>query len=110
MAGEFVLKKASNGQFHFNLHASNGQVILSSELYKEKRGAESGIESVRKNAPDDGRYERKESGEQFYFVLKASNGQTIGRSELYKTKASMENGIESVKTNAPDASIAETAK
>jgi uncharacterized protein len=105
MAGKFVLKKASNGQFHFNLNASNGQVILSSEMYKEKRGAENGIESVRKNAPDDGRYERKESGDQYFFVLKASNGQTIGRSETYKAKASMENGIESVKKNAPDAKV-----
>lgn len=105
MAGKFVLKKAGNGQFHFNLHASNGQVILSSELYKEKRGAEGGIESVRTNSPDDNRYERKESGDQFYFVLKASNGQTIGRSEMYKAKASMENGIESVKKNAPDAKV-----
>ena len=28
--GKFHLKKVSNGQFHFNLLASNGQVILSS--------------------------------------------------------------------------------
>ena len=105
MAGKFVLKKAGNGQFHFNLQASNGQVILSSELYKEKRRAVNRIESVRTNAPEDGRYERKESGEQYFFVLKASNGQTIGRSELYKAKASMENGIESVKKNAPGAEI-----
>jgi uncharacterized protein YegP (UPF0339 family) len=109
MAGKFVLKKASNGQFHFNLQASNGQVILSSETYKEKRGAVSGIESVRTHAPQDGRYERKESGEQYFFVLKASNGQTLGRSELYKAKASMESGIESVKKNAPDAKVDDQA-
>lgn len=109
MAGKFVLKKASNGQFHFNLHASNGLVILSSELYKERRGAEGGIESVRKNALDDGRYERKESGEQYFFVLKASNGQTIGRSELYKARSSMENGIGSVKRHAPDAKVDDQA-
>jgi uncharacterized protein YegP (UPF0339 family) len=59
---------------------------------------------VQKNAPSDGRYERKQgSGSQSYFVLKATNGQTIGRSEMYTTAASMENGIESVKKNAPDA-------
>jgi hypothetical protein len=109
MAGKFVLKKATNGQFHFNLNASNGQVILSSELYKEKRGAVNGIESVRTNAPQEGRYERKESGEQYFFVLKASNGQTVGRSELYKAKASMESGIESVKKNAPAAKVDDQA-
>jgi uncharacterized protein len=105
MAGKFSLKKAKNGEFLFNLHASNGQVILTSETYKEKRGATAGIESVRKNAPDDGRYERKPSGGQHYFVLKASNGRTLGRSEMYTTAVSMEKGVESVKKNAPDAKV-----
>lgn len=105
MAGKFALKKAKNGEFFFNLHAANGQVILTSETYQEKRGATGGIESVRTNAPDDGRYERKTSGSQSYFVLKAANGRTLGRSEMYTTAASMEKGIESVKKNAPDAKV-----
>ena len=28
MAGKFVLKKGSSGKYHFNLVASNGQVIV----------------------------------------------------------------------------------
>ena len=51
MAGKFVLKVAKNGKFHFNLMASNGQVIASSEMYESKRAALNGIESVKKNAP-----------------------------------------------------------
>jgi len=103
MAGKFELKKASDGQYRFNLKAGNGHVILSSELYTEKRGALSGIESVKRNAPIDERYERKENkkGEPF-FVLKASNGQVVGQSESYSSAAAMEGGIESVKKNAPD--------
>lgn len=31
------------------------------EAYKQKASAENGIESVRKNAPDDGRYDRKDA-------------------------------------------------
>ena len=108
MAGKFELKTAKDGQFMFNLKAGNGQVILTSELYKTKAAAEKGIESVRKNAPDDGRYERTENknGEP-YFKLKAANGQEIGRSEYYSSVAAMENGIASVKTNAPDAPVVE---
>jgi uncharacterized protein YegP (UPF0339 family) len=104
MAGKFELKKSSNGQFRFNLKAANGQVILTSELYTEKRGALSGIESVKRNAPIDERYERKanKAGEP-YFVLKASNGQVVGMSESYSSTAAMEGGVESVKKNAPDA-------
>ena len=52
MAGKFVLKKGSSGKFHFNLHASNGQVIATSEAYESKSAALNGIESVQKNAPD----------------------------------------------------------
>jgi len=111
MAGKFELNTASNGKFFFNLKASNGQIILSSEMYDTKSGAEGGIASVKKNAADDSAYERRTSAKgDPYFVLKAGNGEVIGRSETYKSTAAMENGVESVKTNAPDASIAETAK
>ena len=52
MPGKFELKKTSNGQFRFNLKASNGQVIATSESYKTKAAALNGIESVKKNAAD----------------------------------------------------------
>jgi uncharacterized protein YegP (UPF0339 family) len=59
MAARFVLKAAAGGQFMFNLKAGNNEVILTSELYTQKASAEAGIESVRKNAPDDARFERE---------------------------------------------------
>lgn len=106
MPGKFEIKTGKNGKFHFNLKATNGQVILSSESYDSRKGAESGIASVRKNAASDGRFERKTAKDgSAYFVLKAGNGEPIGKSEMYKTKASMENGIASVGKNAPDATI-----
>jgi uncharacterized protein YegP (UPF0339 family) len=90
----------------FNLLAGNSQNILTSELYESKSAAENGIASVKKNAGDGGRYERKESkkGEP-YFVLKAGNGQVIGMSEMYSGNSAMENGIESVKKNGPTAQV-----
>jgi uncharacterized protein YegP (UPF0339 family) len=51
MASKFVLKKGSSGKFHFNLVATNGQVIATSEAYESKAAAVNGIESVKKNAP-----------------------------------------------------------
>ncbi len=106
MAAKFEVKKGSSGKYRFNLKAGNGEIILSSESYEQKQGALGGIESVKKNAPDDGRYERKTaSNGQPFFVLKAANGEPIGRSETYSSKSAMENGIESVKKNAPSAEI-----
>ena len=48
----FEVKEASNGKHHFNLKASNGQVIGSSQMYADKSGLKTGMESVMKNAPE----------------------------------------------------------
>ena len=45
----FESKVAKNGKFHFNLKASNGQVIGSSEIYDSQSTCENGIASVKKN-------------------------------------------------------------
>ncbi len=50
MSAKFVLIKNTSGKFHFNLLASNGRVIATSELYNTKAAAMNGIESIRKNA------------------------------------------------------------
>lgn len=104
--GKFAISKRTNGEFQFNLKADNGQVILTSEGYTTRAACENGIESVRKNSPDDARYERKKSSNnKDYFNLKSSNGQIIGTSEMYESSSAMENGIASVKKNAPSASV-----
>jgi uncharacterized protein YegP (UPF0339 family) len=106
MTGYFELKPAAGGKFSFNLKAANNQVILTSETYTTKDAANTGIASVKKNAPDDARYERKVAKDNSpYFVLMAANGQTIGKSEMYSSASAMENGIASVKTNAPTAPV-----
>ena len=104
--GKFEITLRKNNEYQFNLKASNGQVILTSEGYTQKSGCMNGIESVKKNAPEDARYERKTaSNGKSYFNLKATNGQVIGCSQMYESEASREKGIESVKKNAPDAVI-----
>jgi len=104
--GKFVVSTRKNGEFQFNLKAGNGQVILSSEGYTTRAACDNGIESVKKNAPDDKRYDRLEAKNgKHYFNLKAGNGQVIGSSQMYEEKTGMENGIESVKKNAPDATV-----
>ncbi len=106
MAGKFEVKTAKNGKTHFNLLAGNGQIILQSEMYESKSSAQNGIESVKKNAVDDSRYDRLTSSSgKSYFALKAGNNQVIGTSEMYESTASRDNGIESVKKNAPSAEV-----
>ena len=100
MPGKFEIKKAKNGQFHFNLKAANGEVILSSEMYTTKRSAKNGIVSVQSNSSEPARFDRRKSKNgKPYFVLKAGNHQVIGQSEMYETDRAMENGIKSVQKN-----------
>ncbi len=119
--GKFVVKETATG-FKFDLKATNGQVIATSEVYTTKAACLNGIESVRGNCvgevedqtvepivevkhPKFEMYTDK-SGE-YRFRLKARNGEIIATSEGYKSKDSCENGIESVKKNAPEAEIEE---
>ncbi|MGX5816897.1 YegP family protein [Chitinophaga lutea] len=102
----FVISKTSNGEFAFNLKASNGEKILHSERYTTKANCLNGVESVRTNAVDDARYDKlMSSNGKHYFTLKASNGQIIGTSELYERTDGRDNGIASVKKSAPDAAV-----
>ncbi len=104
--GKFEITLRKNGEVQFNLKATNGQVILTSEGYKTKAACLNGVESVKKNCLEDARFERKEAKNgKPYFNLKASNGQVIGASQMYASAKTMENGIASVKKNAPEAAV-----
>ncbi|MEP7197454.1 MAG: YegP family protein [Saprospiraceae bacterium] len=47
----FDLKTAKNEKVYFNLIATNGQIIGTSEMYDDNRGRTNGKKSVMKNAP-----------------------------------------------------------
>jgi len=105
MAKRFQLKKSSDGQFFFTLHADNNEKILTSEMYKAKQGAQNGIASVKTNAMNDARFDRRPSkANKPYFVLRAANGEVIGTSEEYSSIGAMEDGIAVVKQAAEMAS------
>lgn len=104
MAAKYELKKTRNDKFVFNLVAANGQVVLTSEMYESKASALNGIESVRKNGPDDARYGRLSAKDGSpYFTLKAGNGQVIGQSQMYSGAKARDGGIAAVQGNAADA-------
>ena len=102
---KFVIREVKSG-IKFDLKATNGQVIATSEVYESKAACENGIESVRKNAPianledqtvadfetvTNPKFELyRDKADQFRFRLKARNGQIIAVSEDYTTKAACE--------------------
>ena len=100
MAAQFELKKSKNGKHFFNLLATNGEIILTSQMYVSTAGAKKGIASVRSNAGNADRFERRQgkSGKS-HFVLKSGNYRVIGTSQAYSSKANMEKGIKTVMKN-----------
>ena len=103
MAAHYHLKP-SGSEWMFNLKADNGEVVLTSERYVAKQGAERGIASVNANSPLDARYSRLvNSAGKPYFVLKGGNGEPIGTSEAYSSVSARDSGIEVVKRIAPTA-------
>ena len=120
--GKFVIKNTKTG-IKFDLKATNGQVIATSQVYKSMKTCLNGTASVVKNAPIaaledqtiEGYAKQKcpkfevyldKKGE-YRFRLKAINGQIIAISEGYVKMASCMNGIDSVRKNAVDAPIEE---
>ena len=117
--GKFVIKQTNTG-VKFDLKATNGEVIATSEVYSTEAACLNGVESVRANCVGEIEDQTAEGFEtvkhpkfemyldkagEFRLRLKARNGEIIATSEGYKAKASCLNGIESVKKNAPDAEI-----
>jgi hypothetical protein len=108
MAAKFELYQDKGGEYRFRLKAGNGEIVLVSEGYKQKGSAENGIDSVRENAANDARYERKTSSSGApMFNLKAANGQVIGTSETYSSESARNNGIEAVKRAAAEAALSD---
>ena len=117
--GTFVIKNTASG-VRFVLKATNGQVILVSQIYSGEGVCLKGIDSVRRSCEgpvEDQTVENYEelthpkfevytdkAGE-FRFRLKAKNGQIVGASEGYKSMDACLNGVESVRKNALESEV-----
>lgn len=118
--GKFVIRHTASG-YKFDLKATNGETIATSEVYSALAACKKGAQSVANCAAGakladltagqdalNPKFELfEDKGGEFRFRLKARNGKIVAVSEGYKTKAACENGIESVRKNAPEAPIVE---
>lgn len=117
--GRFILRRG-NGGIVFCLKARNGEVIGTSEQYRDKNAAMEGIEAVITNCSHASIEDRTvnvireqpfpkfivlQEKNYFYFNLLTNAGQKILCSQRYTAKASCINGIKSVVDNAPGAEV-----
>jgi uncharacterized protein YegP (UPF0339 family) len=105
---KFEIYTDKGGKYRFRLVAANGQIILASQGYATKANCKKGIESVKKNARLDARYQKKEvAGGKCHFNLVAANGLVIGTSQTYASQQGCVGGIKAVKTAARTAKVVE---
>lgn len=102
-----LLKESKAAEpFSFTFVDDADKTVVKSENYTAKKSALNGIESVKKNCVNDGRYELKESKNgKFFFNLKASNGQVIGTSTLYASEAARTAAMALLKKEGPGAEL-----
>lgn len=115
--GQFVIKRAGDGRYMFNVHAANTQVIASSQMYSSMSACRTGINSVGANAPIAAIEDQTlasvnvekcpkfqiyfDKSGKYRFNLLAANGQNIlACTQGYTQKNSCKNGIRSVINNA----------
>ena len=83
--------------FRFNVHAQNGEIVLSSESYTTKAAAWNGAFAIQDAAALEGSFALKTSTDnRYYFTLTAENGQVVGVSQLYTSRTAAQAGITSV--------------
>ena len=107
--GKWIVRSstAEDGEevFYFELYASNGEKLLSSEEYTTYVGAINGIETHKANiARGNFRISLTKRGDYIYKLLNG-NGQLLCLGEHYKTKKRCENAVESVKRFARNAPV-----
>lgn len=107
----FEICRSTNRRYFFHLLASDSlRNLMHSEQYNAKSSCQNGIESVRKNAGNDARYERLTASDgRLYFKLKAANGEVIGVSKMYRNADELEADIVLVKTQAATAAVLDKA-
>ncbi len=102
----FDVFAGENGKHYFNLHAKNGEVVLSSQGYSSKASAMNGTFSVYDNGQDAANFEVKQaSNGQYYVNLVAGNGQVIATSELYVTKGNAKRAAEGIANLLPSVEL-----
>ncbi len=103
-----VVLKESKAQepFSFSFVSKEGKSVVRSENYKARKSAFNGIESVKKNCQEEGRYEFKlAKNGKLFFNVKASNGQVVGTSMMFASEADRDAAIAELKKEGPVAVV-----
>ena len=100
--GKYEIYPVGKGEFFiYRLKASNGEIMVISELYRSAQGAQDAINTVLKNL-ESGIFDiYQDKHNMWQFKLYSSNKRLLVASANYRTKARCESACESFKRLAP---------
>ncbi|MDE7105794.1 MAG: DUF1508 domain-containing protein, partial [Anaeroplasmataceae bacterium] len=104
--GKYVIEKY-DGEFSWDLKASNGQILCQAEGYTSKSGALSSIESFKKNVETGSFKILKDKNGNFHYNLYTASGRLATIGESYNTKQLAESAALSLVSYFKDAEIEE---
>ena len=103
--GKWVTEKKSDDEYIAKLLASNGEVILTSEIYSTAEGATKGVATIVRGVENGKFVVYNTKGGDYYFKLKSASNKLLCAGEIYTTKEGCLAAAESVKKFAKDAVI-----
>ncbi|MDE6013913.1 MAG: YegP family protein, partial [Anaeroplasmataceae bacterium] len=104
--GKFVIEKF-NGEFSWDLKAANGQILCQAEGYTSKSGAQSSIESFKRNVEAGSFKIIKDKNDNYHYKLYSASGRVAAIGESYNSKQLAESAVLSVVAYVKDAEITE---
>ncbi len=109
-AGKWVIEIKSKNEYVAVLFSSNGQIMLSSEIYTTEEGARAGIDTIIRGIENGVFiiYENKNGN--YYYKLKNAGNRLLCVGEIYKSKSQCQSAIESVKRIAKASTVSKTAQ
>ena len=104
--GKFIVEKF-NGEYSWDLKASNGQILCQAEGYTSRVGVLSSIESFKKNA-ETGVYKVvRDKNDNYHYKIYSAGGRVAAIGETYSTKQLAESAAASAASYYKNAEIVE---
>ena len=99
------------GGYKYRLKANNGEILIVSNAYSTKKGALSGIETLKKNIQDGVKsVQTDKNGFSQFRIFTPNDGRLIATGEVYKSVDSANNALNSVMKFAGAEKIVELAE
>ena len=103
--GKWKIVHKKDGEYVSELLASNGEVMLTSEIYSTVEGAKAGIATIIKGVENGNFIIYSDKNGAYYYKLKSAGNKLLCVGEIYKTKEGCANAVESVKRIAKSSPI-----